>query len=353
MATQLRRAFKSENHRLRQIQEARDQPWFTCSLEFDQKSIYLDFKFEGKEPQFTHRPKKIYENKDTHTWVYRCRGQNGPVIKIYKIKGRAQRHNIEARYLRIFAEFVQRRISPHFTLPLGRSLVPAEIARSLVREEELPDGTYQVLMSESALASLWEFAHTHRKQLTPYVCKVLLFQTFFTLKLLAANFTSFRHNDLHIGNVLLQQLAPLPYCTAYETLGQTFYHDLERCPYRILLWDMYFSSINEEDAASLRDVATAPRKVNPYYDVHKLVDSVDYMVQQCNLEDPELKEFLAFALPEEYKCRTKNLSRAETQKLNLIEVRHVTLEEILGHSYFQELCTSYEDIYCTYEIERL
>jgi hypothetical protein len=116
---------------------------------------------------------------------------------------------------------------------------------------------------------------------------------------------------------------------------------------------MYFSSINENDVPFIREASTAPRNPNSYYDIHKLVDSIDYLVQQSHIEDPELKDFLVFALPEEYKCRTKTLSREETIKLNLVEVCHVDIKQILNHSYFQELCNDHNDILTTYKIQTL
>uniref|UniRef100_A0A6C0BNJ7 Protein kinase domain-containing protein n=1 Tax=viral metagenome TaxID=1070528 RepID=A0A6C0BNJ7_9ZZZZ len=345
----LSETFRSNAHRLRQLATARTHPWFQSPLQFHGDSLFLDFEFtDEKGIRFTKKPKTLYTNKNTKTWVYSL--ENGALVaKVYRVS-QGERHNVEIRYLRVFAEFVQRGISPHFTLPLGRALIDAPAVESLTGEKKLPESKYQLLLAEAADCSLWDLG---QKELTSYTWKVLLFQVFFTLKLLAENFPSFRHNDLHIGNVLIQKIYPLPYCTRYIVDGVSFYHDLSFCPYRILLWDMFFSSINPEDAPHFRALATPARQVNPYYDVHKLVDSIDYLIHKTGTKNDELTEFLRFTLPEEYKCRSRNLSREETQRLNLIEVQHVNLDEVLAHPYFQELTSSYEDVLQVYKIVKV
>lgn len=290
----------SSTQRLVQVADLMNNACFVAPLQFDSNSLYLDFKCDYYK--WKQKPTLIYHNETTHTWVY---AQSNLIVKVYYIRD-GNRFNIEIRYLRIFAEFVLQEICPHFVLPIGRAIIDKKQYTMMTDDlaKTLPDdASFQVILSERADYSLWDFAH--QCTITPYMWKVILFQIFYTLFVLSKNFPSFRHNDLHIGNILIQNITPSPHSVKYHIdIGLEFYHDIRLCPHRILLWDMYFASINKKDTKSVRATATPDRAINPYYDVHKLLDSIDYLFKKRKVNQ-QLKAFMEYALPDQYKCRSR------------------------------------------------
>ena len=164
-----------------------------------------------------------------------------------------------------------------------------------------------------------------------------------SLFVLQTNFPTFRHNDFHAANILIQNLdTDLKHTVKYQLRqqGPIIYHDLMHCPYRILIWDMYFSSINPDDKPVYQEISSGPpRKINRYYDIHKLMDSIDYLFShKLKLKVPkDLHNFIKCVLPDDYKCKSRGLTHEEIKKLNLLNIEHVTVDEVLQNPYFHEL----------------
>ena len=367
----LKRAFRSASHRLSYIEDMRTgQVKLFENVEFDPDSEFLDFEFRGSpRPSTALVTKRIYARHSTQTYVMKLqlkdqeRAAPSVVLKVYRIEEEEEekekdhpglaRHEVEIRYLRLLADLVIFHKCPHITLPIGRSVVDAETARKLLGGPSITikPGKYHVILSESADQSLTDLitSKNKHKRLTFYQLQVILFQIIYTLATIQRRFPSFRHNDLHLSNVLVQNLdtgtltrAVNHYCMYYHQKEEggkekttKFYHDLVRCPFRILLWDMYFSSI--ADLQELTPLHSRRSSVpNKYYDLHKLFDSLEYVLGGSPI-DERLRELLDDVVPPAYKCMPKNLTREQKKKLQLHTVHHVTPEELLHHKFFKSL----------------
>ena len=308
--------FHPAESRLLAIQEFRQSggvPFFRTPLVFSRSSGFLDFPGElevgcSMVPMY-HQPK-------THTFVYRLHHKGRTVVlKVYRVgtdrprprEGRLPQCDVEIRYLRLLAQLVLRGVTPHVTLPIGRTFL---------RDPSLlvptpPPGAYHAILSEFADTSLSKLVQTQR--LSGYAAKCVLFQVVYTLAVVQDVLPSFRHNDLHASNVLVQALEPPPaaYLTRYRLAGVTSYHNLRECPWRAMLWDMYFSNIDAPGEQSLRGA----RGRHPYYDLHKLFDSLEYLLRrtppayQAQLSD--LGALIDTVVPPQYRCMSRDLTSAQ------------------------------------------
>ena len=128
-----------------------------------------------------------------------------------------------------------------------------------------------------------------------------------SLATLHSIFPTFRHNDLHASNVLVQCVDPVeirrslgtrlpathPLLVEYELSGRRWQIDLERAPFRCLLWDFSFASIEERDGGRVGLDCVAPREVrfgsvvqlsktapNQYCDIFKICDTLRWVMTQ-------------------------------------------------------------------------
>jgi hypothetical protein len=354
------RLFVSEEKRLTDIKRLRDRgrPFFE-SISFDGISPFLHFKLSVPRVARNLIMTQLYHQPKTDTYVHHLREpltKTSIVMKTYRLRGSQEinvpgaikQHDIEIRYLRLLAEFVLHDITPHVTLPIGRTILNRDETSSLL-VQDVPDGSYHVILSEFVETSLTPLART----LTKYQIKSLLFQTVYTLAAIQNTFPSFRHNDLHLSNVLVQsidghglkKLYPgKQLCTRYKLGKHTFYHNINLCPYRALLWDLYFSSINAEDASLLgltqvvndSFVKTGMSTRNQYYDLHKLFDSLEYVMAKRSMST-DLRDLIDYVVPTKYKCMSKGLNPEQKRKLDLSDINVTNPLELLCHPYFAEL----------------
>jgi hypothetical protein len=360
---ELKESFRSASHRLGFIDKIRTGQFeLFNNLKFDPKSDFLDFEFVGTLPELNEDIKvtRIYTRKETQTYVLKLtsKAQKFPpvILKVYQIEEKEEkkqksigllRYEVEIRYLRLLSDLVIFHHCPHITLPIGRAVVNRETASSLIGGgAKVKPGKYHVILSESAETSLTDLIS--KRQLTSYQLRVILFQIVYTLAAIQKIFPSFRHNDLHLSNVLVQKLdtQQLPrgtnnYCIYYlgKEQEKKFFHDVVRCPFRILLWDMYFSSIG--DVETLAPPRSSRSNVaNKYYDLHKLFDSLEYVIEGTRtkgLLNGKLKKLVDDVVPAAYKCMSKNLTREEKSELKLHTIHHITPEELLNHDFFTSL----------------
>jgi len=353
--------FLSTEYRMRMIKQVRDTGGipFLEGLEFEIASPFLHFNIRNLQARPNIILERLYYQPKTHTFVHQAKDPASGhriVFKTYPIKTAALKvanavgqHDVEIRYLRLLAFFLLANCTPHVTLPIGRTFLSKEdVSHLLSIHEDIPDGMYHVILSEHVTTSLTPIVQA----LSPYALKVLIFQTVFTLATIQKTIPSFRHNDLHLSNVLVQQMdkkglsQKFPkrnVCTRYKFLNTVFYHDLGRCSKRALLWDFYFSTIDARDAAILgleqvvnnRFVKTSMASKNQYYDLHKFFDSLEYALGDSIR--PDVRVLVDFVVPSKYKCMSKQITPSAKKDLALSDVRLMTAAELLQNAYFDEL----------------
>lgn len=365
----LHTAFKSENYRLGVMKELRNGtiPIFE-SIQMVPGSLLLEFKIT---PVFHPLVKleEIYRRDETQTIIYQLTlPAHKLVMKVYQIpagqlknKKAAANYQIEVRYLKLFTDLVQQLVCPHFTLPVGHTILN-EVEMQRLFDTKIEKGSYMILLGEWADST---FNRVLREGISEEATRGIIFQTVLTLHIIHEVFPSFRHNDLHLSNVLIQcldirQLSQLQALNDKNTLvvkytinGKKYYLDIEECPYRILLWDMYYSSIDGTDADrhSLSLVVPGKKQLfstadktenrictNQYFDLHKFFDSLHYVVGLDTKRPPsaELVELIDIVVPDSLKCMSKGKTHQDKTDMRLWEAKHITPMEVLQHSYFQK-----------------
>lgn len=302
----------------------------------------MPFTFGGKAKP-TCRTEHICWFEHTQTSVQRLMsGKDTIVMKIYRLReeSKVSHHDIEVLMLSLMSRLVARDVSPHFVLPIGRLLTPARTANMLTGRV-LKDGDYSVILSEHADTSL--SALIQQKAISAYQLKALMFQVIYTLAIIQNAMPTFRHNDLHASNVLvqnfnadaIQDLRP-DACVVYDFKGIKFYLPVKKCDMRALLWDFFYAS--SQDRAGLvptRHQDSVYSSRNRYYDMHKLVDSIHYLMPKAR---GELRTFIDSIVPDPKKCMIHKLVAAEREKLGIETDEFLTCRRVLlRHKYFDEL----------------
>jgi hypothetical protein len=282
---------------------------------------------------------QVYTRASTSTYVNRLSTAGVSIIvKVWAIarsRSRAKdaniddgllaEHEVEVRYLLLLTAMMQAGLLDAATIPIGmficdgRTLcdtgvlldVQCDAVRaddSLRRSKGQALHQYAVLFAESANSSLTDHLYHSDAIDIDYWLRAALLQTCVALANIHATFPSFRHNDLHASNVLIQRINPLDIRVALGdklktleplymeyTLGKKRWQvDLDRAPFRCLLWDFSFASISADDAsrAGIHSHA-APRTMkfgsvvslsktncNQFVDIRQLVDTLRWVLKQ-------------------------------------------------------------------------
>lgn len=351
------RRLQTKRFRARRVVDFHQGKWqLFANTVVDRKSLFWDFRSDAKwARQFvTH---KIHDKPKTNTWVFRVwpvgKEDEQVAIKLYRIRPSSDRvenkvdnHEIEIRYLKLFSELMDRRITPHITLPFGRTLLEGSQVHQLFPELKVSDkDQYQLMVTEATDTVL---SHILRSSpISAYMLKALIFQCIYTLAVLQQYFPTFRHNDLHASNILVQSLDTRPTETVEYKWGVSSYTiDLAACPYRCMLWDMYFSSIDEDSVQNVQPsrpslytdkVKFSRTKANKYYDLHKLLDSIIYLLGRSINKELLEADFFTDAVPERLRCMSKGLSKLDKSDLQLWDRELWSADQLLRHTYFDEL----------------
>jgi len=364
-------SFKSRVHRLGVVADVRaGKIGIFNQIEAVPESPLLELKIKAPFLQgVTLEP--IYRRKETRTIVYKVHTQDHVLIlKLYALPTPIKlenaedetilNHEIEIRYLKVFADLVQRAVCPHFTLPIGHTVMTEKQTQQLFPDfTPIKPGKYMMILSECGDTTLNKLIRG--RSVTPYQIAALIFQVVLSLHVVHNIFPSFRHNDLHLSNVLVQTLDQNPLQESlnskclyvkYMVNDQKYYVNVSQCPYRALIWDMYYSSIDQEDAEKYGLKQVVPRKKqlfvsnsskstrscqNQYFDLHKFFDSLEYVLKKEKKKTQvtqELWDLIDIVVPSHLKCMSKGLTHKDKTEMRLWEAKHITPAEILQHSYF-------------------
>jgi hypothetical protein len=363
--------FKSSKVRLLAIDNVRNGNLSIFKqLTYVPNSVLCELKID---PEFdpSVNIQSIYVRKDTQTIVYKIFTQTGQVfiLKLYKIRQKqpprlqntVPNHVVEIRYLKLFADLVKKNVTPHFTLPIGHTILKPQDVSRLFPELKAKTGKYMTILGECGDSTFNKLIWS--PLITEYQISAIIFQIIYTLEVVHQRFPSFRHNDLHMSNVLIQNLAVaklknyFPENTGifikYHINGKKFYINADQCPYRALIWDMYYSSINKQDADRYKLQQIVPFKtqlstlkyskkptrscINQYYDIHKFFDSLEYVLNKAKVKiSSSLKTLIDEVVPSRLKCMSKGVSKINKVKMQLWNKTHTTPRKLLQHAYFDK-----------------
>ena len=349
--------YKSVTSRILQMKAMQHHIFENMKFEVDSSLLRFDC-LPRLQPTITM--KEIYYRDTTSTWVwilYDKKSKQSCVLKIFKIpdfskdeKDKLGMHyQLEVRFLRLFSYMARNHVSPHVVLPIGHTIFHSKDVQDIVGQKyKVVDNNYMVLLSECATSSL--YSDILNDTLSPYHLKVLIFQVVYTIMCIQDVFPSFRHNDLHLSNVLTQEFKQLQHGATdlYEwTDTDRAFIDLKRAPRRALLWDMHFSSVSKEDASkfNLQNDFIVPTEWvhtrhcnNNYYDMHKFFDSLDYVLSLKKKEQfSEERTLIDTVVPTHLRCLSTNRTKDEKKQMRLWEQCIIRPIEILQLPYFKEL----------------
>lgn len=328
----------------------------TEGLQIVPDSLLLEIKLTGQLKPSFHI---LHSREVTRTIILEWEAE-GLVLKIFTPQGpnpgtkRTQRvlapdalgnDEIEVRLLKLLGDLVIQRICPHFTLAVGYD---PSVSGSTIRDwlgTRLP---FPVQETEHFVAILAERGDTTLNKLLRSGSLAeddladILFQVVFTLALIQELIPSFRHNDLHLSNILLQQTASPRLDCRYHLQKNIF--TLRKARYRVLLWDFYWGSIGRQDADRLGLIAAVPRDArqrrghpNRYFDLHHFFDALAWALEEVKTVhhrqySPELHALVDEIVPAHLKCM---LTGQTSARLELWHHEYCTPREILlQHSYF-------------------
>ncbi len=296
---------------------------FKEALHFKEDSQYLELQ-EPPKLNSTTEIFGVYKRLDTDTYVVRCTNNGvSVIIKAFGVSFRNRQEagntlltdpQIETRYLVLMTALMRAGITDAVTLPIAffhlKNTAALLDCGFLTKKQKKcaisrPDIPYAVLIAEAAdqavAISLLQISDPCDLS---YRTKVAFLQTCHGMAAMHSVFPSFRHNDLHANNVLQQNLdvsliraslgsklpPDYPLLAEYRFCGRRWQVDINRAPFRCLLWDFAFASISARDAARLGLTKVVPKNTkishsavplsrtipNQYCDIHKFADSLKW-----------------------------------------------------------------------------
>jgi hypothetical protein len=339
------------------MKEVAMESMFQTPLEFDQDRRY-GFLRKLPAPKDDAFIKRIYHRDVTRTIVNRIESPCGfkAVVKFFGIKEHENNteedvrgyseSRIEAIYLCLLSKVCDRHgvdwaagIIGHGELNDHSEVAYSGMITKKQKKQLLTDikwkGRFAFIISEATDFSLTDLLRSSpllamdRAQITEFT-SALIFQICFLFASLHNYIPSYRHNDAHCSNILaytvnidqLERDVRTEGCQRkldkieieYHLMGKTWRVDLRKFPYRLLLWDMSFSSIKESEAElygfrSVRPTQTnfGKRRTlektgkNQVYDIHKLIDTIRYVMRTEGLQmGQDIIDLMSKISPEEY-----------------------------------------------------
>lgn len=329
----------------------------------------------------------VYMRRETHTIVARVHLGNAEgssvVMKVFRVKEppksgatRLTSQEMEIRCLHLFSSLVAHHITPHFALPVHACHIMSHQVPAVLHgldsksvQRIVKTGQYMVLISERANGGSMTQLVTKilpglRRPHMNYVLTCVLYQVIYTLACLHMRIPSFRHNDLHTSNVLLQAMdiealdavrADRTHYVRYlDETNRPLFIDLRTCPYRVLIWDHFYSSVSTADAKKWDLTPCTPADThlgngsdpysrvhaNQYYDVNILLDTTEHLLKrskQWKHLGRHLREFFADALPSAYKCMAVDKPHKHRNTIKLSSCQHTSARDLLSHHVFEQL----------------
>lgn len=353
-------SFRSEAYRcdyVREVREGRVAFFRELSVQSDDVLLRMTLRLPFAPNVKTEL---LYHNKtNDHVVLRLSTGAHAVVWKLCPMRlhrnrtatadnGREARDDeIEVRYLKIGEELIRRSICPYFVLAIGCNTLTMAELRPLFREGFFTTRHTHCLslLAEACDSDLTQLLF--RTKLTEYQLTSLVLQALLTLLILQDIFNTFRHNDAHAGNWLVQKLEVRRADTVVRHCvhGVCYTLDIAACPYRLLLWDMHFASMSARDAnglellvprnkelIELKDEQQTRTRPNRYYDLHAFVDSVEHVLRKVPRKiAPSLQDFIDRVVPPALKCLSRD-KMAWTE--GVFRTEHTTPARALEHEIF-------------------
>lgn len=273
---------------------------------------------------------------------------------MYNIK---RPENAELLMIKLLSQFVVKKQTPHIVLPITTfntsirpflSLSKKDIVNNKRYDQfikKYKEGEYyqnvSVLISEWANSGdLLDFIRKNYKEFKIKHWRSIFFQLLSVLAIIQAKYPSFRHNDLKMNNILVNEIAISPTDNKYfYKINNQVYH-VPNIGFQIKLWDFDFACIpgivdnSKVDADWTNKINVKPEK-NRYYDIHYFFNTFvkkgffpEFWTEDCIPE--KAKEFVNRIVPEKYQDGELISDRGRL----LVNDEYLTPDEILKNDVF-------------------
>jgi hypothetical protein len=273
---------------------------------------------------------------------------------MYNIK---RPENAELLMIKLLSQFVVKKQTPHIVLPITTfntsirpflSLSKKDIVNNKRYDQfikKYKEGEYyqnvSVLISEWANSGdLLDFIRKNYKEFKIKHWRSIFFQLLSVLAIIQAKYPSFRHNDLKMNNILVNEIAISPTDNKYfYKINNQVYH-VPNIGFQIKLWDFDFACIpgivdnSKVDANWTNKINVKPEK-NRYYDIHYFFNTFvkkgffpEFWTEDCIPE--KAKEFVNRIVPEKYQDGKLISDRGRL----LVNDEYLTPDEILKNDVF-------------------
>lgn len=249
--------------------------------------------------------------------------------------------NVEVEIFKLLNAMLYTNASPHIPYYMGDFICEENNVRYRYYMSEKADGNFHNLVTRKLVNE--KFINGYGIDL---VWKVLFFQILSTLGTILIRYPNFRHNDLHIMNVLYFERKSGGYFK-YRVGGIDYF--VPNIGFQLALWDFDFSIISGyRDNVKVYDfishnVGIAPEK-NEYHDLHKFFNSVLSIFCSnygCIIPETAL-EFIYSIIPKS--LRGDKPSRFLGNGSLLLNYEFTTPSKALQQNYFNELRQPKKDI---------
>ena len=263
--------------------------------------------------------------------------------------------NAELMMLKILSYFVVKRHTPHIVLPITtfNSKIQTFVALSktnLVKStkydkfiKQYEKGAFyddvSVLISEWANGGdLLEYLGEFFSTLTVKEWRVIFFQVISTIAIIQSKYPSFRHNDLKLNNILIQNInvGGRDGTFVYTVNEQTYY--VPNTGKRCKIWDFDFACIpgiveNSKVDATWTDGINVKSEAHQYYDIHYFFNTMvspgfisDFFGRDGNgtpLVPDEVTEFVKRVVPNKLRTGKQIISKKGRLLINYEQLQSV------------------------------
>ena len=263
--------------------------------------------------------------------------------------------NAELMMLKILSYFVVKRHTPHIVLPITtfNSKIQTFIALSktnLVKSSKYDKfiklyennafyDDVSVLISEWANGGdLLDYLREYFSSLTVKEWRVIFFQVISTIAIIQSKYPSFRHNDLKLNNILIQNInvGRGDGTFVYTVNEQTYY--VPNTGKRCKIWDFDFACIpgiveNAKVDASWTDGINVKSEAHQFYDIHYFFNTMispgfisDFFGRNSDclpLVPDEVTEFVKRVIPTKLRTGSKYISKKGRLLISYMELQNI------------------------------
>lgn len=268
--------------------------------------------------------------------------------------------NAELLMIKLLSQFVIKKQTPHIILPITTFNTSIKHFLNLSKDEYINDKRYDAFLKKhsegiyyqnvSILISEWansgDLLYYVKKNYKTFKTKhwrSLFFQLLSVLAIIHNKYPSFRHNDLKMNNILVNEIALSPTNTKYYyKINNQIYH-VPNIGFQLKLWDFDFACIpdivdnNKVNAEWTNEINIKPEQ-NRYYDIHYFFNTFEakgffpeFWTDDCIPQ--KARDFVNRIIPEKYKVGDNVSPRGRL----LVNEEYLTPDEIIKNDIFFKL----------------